>query len=192
VPDAAQVYFDLGHRFGMEWLRSRAAKVKTENHWQKQAVSAIIDDLYGLQSDLILGARQLGVVVVQNPTHLPFRNFYPAGDYMLLRTLVAKGVKLAFGSDGPLDPFLNLQLAVTHPVVPDEKLTLFQALTAYTAGSAFAEQLDDKGQIAPGQVADLAVLSQDLFARTPDQYVGTESILTIVGGKIAFDAGVLP
>jgi len=146
----------------------------------------------GLQSDLILGARQLGVVVVQNPTHLPFRNFYPAGDYMLLRTLVAKGVKLAFGSDGPLDPFLNLQLAVTHPVVPDEKLTLFQALTAYTAGSAFAEQLDDKGQIAPGQVADLAVLSQDLFARTPDQYVGTESILTIVGGKIAFDAGVLP
>ena len=52
VPDVALVYFDLGHRFGMEWLRSRAAKVKTENHWQKQAVSAIIDDLYGLQSDL--------------------------------------------------------------------------------------------------------------------------------------------
>jgi len=52
VPDAAQVYFELGHRFGMEWLRFRAAKVKTENHWQKQAVSAIIDDLYGLQSDL--------------------------------------------------------------------------------------------------------------------------------------------
>ena len=52
VPDAAQVYFELGHRFGMEWLRARAAKVKTENHWQKQAVSAIIDDLYGLQSDL--------------------------------------------------------------------------------------------------------------------------------------------
>jgi glutamate dehydrogenase len=52
VPDVASVYFELGHRFGMEWLRSRAAKVKTENHWQKQAVSAIIDDLYGLQSDL--------------------------------------------------------------------------------------------------------------------------------------------
>ena len=52
VPDAARVYFELGHRFGMEWLRAKAAKVKTENHWQKQAVSAIIDDLYGLQSDL--------------------------------------------------------------------------------------------------------------------------------------------
>jgi glutamate dehydrogenase len=52
VQDAARVYFELGHRFGMEWLRAKAAKVKTENHWQKQAVSAIIDDLYGLQSDL--------------------------------------------------------------------------------------------------------------------------------------------
>jgi glutamate dehydrogenase len=52
VPDAAQVYFELGHRFGMEWLRFQASRVKTENHWQKQAVSAIIDDLYGLQTDL--------------------------------------------------------------------------------------------------------------------------------------------
>ncbi|UEM21104.1 NAD-glutamate dehydrogenase [Skermanella mucosa] len=52
VPAVALVYFELGHRFGMEWLRCQAVQVKTENHWQKQAVSAIIDDLYGLQSDL--------------------------------------------------------------------------------------------------------------------------------------------
>jgi predicted amidohydrolase YtcJ len=105
---------------------------------------------------------------------------------------VSKKVKLAFGSDGPLDPFLNLQLAVTHPVVPAEKLNLFQALMAYTAGSAFAEKLDDKGQIAVGQLADLAVLSRDIFEIPPEEFVGTESLLTIVGGKIAFDAGVLP
>ncbi|EWY40487.1 NAD-glutamate dehydrogenase [Skermanella stibiiresistens SB22] len=52
VPVVARIYFDLGHRFGMEWLRSQAVGIKTENHWQKQAVNAIIDDLYGLQSDL--------------------------------------------------------------------------------------------------------------------------------------------
>jgi predicted amidohydrolase YtcJ len=146
----------------------------------------------GLQSDMMPAAVDMGVVVVQNPAHLPFRNFYPAGDYMLLKTLVSRGVKVAIGSDGPLDPFLNLQMAVTHPVVPDERLSLHQALIAYTAGSAFAEKLDDKGQIAAGQLADLAVLSQDLFHLQPEQYVGTESILTIVGGRIVFNAGVLP
>lgn len=146
----------------------------------------------GLQSDLFADAVKMGVIVVQNPTHFPFRNTYPDGEYMLCRTLLNKGVRIAFGSDGPLDPFLNLQMAVTHPGVPSEKLTLFQALTAYTAGSAFAEKADDKGTIAAGQVADLAVLSQNIFNLTPDQFVGTESVLTIVGGKIAFDAGVLP
>ena len=82
-------------------------------------------------------------------------------------------------------------LAVTHPAVPAEKLT--EALTAYTAGSAFAEKREnEKGTIAPKQLADLAVLSDDLFGVHPDAMPRIRSILTIVGGKIAFDASVLP
>jgi predicted amidohydrolase YtcJ len=145
----------------------------------------------GMQRDLIGDAATLGVVVVQTPTHLLFHDLYPTGQYMLLKTLAGKGIHLAFGSDGALDPYQNLQLAVRHPQLSGEKLSLAEALTAYTAGSAFAEKVEHKGTIAPGELADLAVLSRDLF-KTPEQMGGTESILTIVNGKIAFDAGVLP
>ncbi|MBI1209064.1 MAG: NAD-glutamate dehydrogenase [Azospirillum sp.] len=60
VPAVAAVYFTIGHRFGSEWLRRRARKVKTENHWQKQAVAAIVDDLYAHQ-------RQLTSQVLEHP-----------------------------------------------------------------------------------------------------------------------------
>ncbi|WP_029010617.1 NAD-glutamate dehydrogenase [Azospirillum halopraeferens] len=52
VPAVAAVYFMLGRRFGLEWLRDRAALVKTDNHWQKQATAAIVDDLFAHQTQL--------------------------------------------------------------------------------------------------------------------------------------------
>jgi predicted amidohydrolase YtcJ len=146
----------------------------------------------GVQRDLVNDVFRLGVTVVQNPTHFPFRHFYPDGDYMLLKTLLSRGIHLALGSDGPLNPYLNIQLAVTHPEVPAEKITVNQALTAYTAGSAFAEKLSDKGSLAAGQLADIAVLSNNLFKTRPEDMPAVRSVLTIVNGKIVFDAGVLP
>jgi predicted amidohydrolase YtcJ len=146
----------------------------------------------GVQRDLIRDVAELGVVVVQNPTHFPFRNFYPEGDYMFLKTLLARDVRLAFGSDGELNPFLNISLAVTHPGVPAEAISLSEALRAYTTGSAFAELVDDKGAIAAGQLADIAILSQNLFKVRPAGMANTGSVMTIVNGKIVFDAGVLP
>ena len=146
----------------------------------------------GMQRDLTRDAVALGVTVVQNPSHFPFRKLFPPGDYMLLKTLLDRGIHVALGSDGPLNPFLNIQLAVTHPQVPAEKLTVNEALIAYTAGSAFAEKVDDKGTIAPGQLADIAVLSDNLFKTKPEDMPDIRSVLTIVNGKIVFDAGVLP
>ena len=52
VEGVASVYFGLGRRFGLEWLRDRAAGAKVDNHWQRQAVAAIIDDLFAHQSAL--------------------------------------------------------------------------------------------------------------------------------------------
>jgi len=146
----------------------------------------------GMFRDLMRDAAPLGVIVVQNPTHLPFRNLYPEGDYMFLKTLLARDVRLAFGSDGPLNPFLNISIAVTHPAVPTEAISVAEALRAYTSGSAFAEKVDDKGIIAAGQLADIAILSENLFKTRPPGMADTVSVLTIVNGKIAFDAGVLP
>lgn len=143
-------------------------------------------------------ARRLGVIVVQNPTHLALDLVTPLGpiraaEAQPLRSLLDAGVQLAFGSDGiQPNPFVDLFFAVLHPFHPGEALTIEQAVTAYTRGSATAEfEEDRKGTIKPGYLADLAVLSQDIFTIPPPAVPGTVSLLTLVGGEIVWDAGVL-
>jgi len=65
-------------------------------------------------------------------------------------------------------------------------------VTAFTATAAYAEFAENsKGKLEPGKLADLAVLSQDIFQVPPQDLPKTESVLTIVGGKIAFTSGLL-
>lgn len=132
--------------------------------------------------------RALGIVVVQNPYHadpsLPNAARLGTRPWMPLRTLLAADIPLAFGSDGPLDPFAGIALATQHGA---ESLTREQALIAYTAGGARVENLERvKGRIAPGMLADIAVLSADIFAAGA---IGRpHSDLTIVGGTIVHGA----
>ncbi|HZH28912.1 MAG TPA: NAD-glutamate dehydrogenase [Azospirillaceae bacterium] len=56
VGNVAVAYFALGHRFGFEWLRGMARALKTENHWERQALAAVVDDLYAQQSELTVHA----------------------------------------------------------------------------------------------------------------------------------------
>jgi len=92
------------------------------------------------------------------------------------------------GSDGPNNPFLNMMLATFHPNNPKEAITLEEAVIAYTHGSAYAEfKENEKGILAKGMLADLSVLSQDIFIIAPTQLPATKSILTIVGGKIVHE-----
>ncbi len=151
----------------------------------------------GLLPDLIPRARELGVVVVQNPSHFAFKDIFVARygekfDYAPARSLIDAGIPFALGSDGPMNPYLNLMLAVTHPGRPSEALSMVQAVDAYTLGSAFAEfQENEKGTISPGKLADLAVLSQDIFTAPVDYIPATTSVLTMVGGKIVHNSGTL-
>jgi predicted amidohydrolase YtcJ len=109
-----------------------------------------------------------------------------------LRSLIDSGIPIAFGSDGPLNPFLNLMFATSYPSNPTEAVTLEQALGAYTQGSAFAEFADrEKGTLEVGKLADLAVLSQDIFLVPPSALPATVSVLTMVGGRIVYDANAL-
>ena len=148
-----------------------------------------------LAGDLLPVARRLGVVVVQNPSHFAFdpamlrqRFGRVPAEFQQSRSLLEAGVPIAFGSDGPRNPFLNLMFAVTHPIHPGEALTREQAVTAYTRGSAYAEFAEDeKGTLAPGMLADLAVLSQDIFTVPPEALPATNSVLTLVGGTIVHD-----
>jgi hypothetical protein len=151
-----------------------------------------------LHPEQVERARRLGAVVVQNPTHLaldlePSLGPVRAAAAQPLATLLDEGVVLAFGSDAAQpNPFLDLFFAVVHPFHPDEALTVEQAVTAYTRGSAYAEfQEWQKGALKPGYLADLAVLSQDIFTVPPPAIPGTASVLTVVGGEIVWDAGVV-
>jgi len=139
--------------------------------------------------------KQLGIVIVQNPAHLTepsitFQRFDRSRlkYYESMQTLLDNQIPFAIGSDGPVNPFVNLMLATIHPDNPKEAITLQEAVIAYTLGSAYAEFTEnDKGSLIKGKLADLAVLSQNIFEIAPDKLPSTESILTILGGKVVLD-----
>jgi predicted amidohydrolase YtcJ len=118
---------------------------------------------------------------------------YPFGD------LWRAGVHLAAGSDWPVttpDPLQGIHVAVNrahhgsgYPAfLPGQELDLATALTAYTAGSAFVNRLDDSGSIRPGFRADLVVLDRDPF-RFPAAEIGDASVaLTLIDGRVVFAA----
>ena len=153
----------------------------------------------GLVPELLPAVKKMGIVVVKNPTHFNVRDMVPGlGNQFItarlqpLRSLLAAGIPVAFGSDGPMNPYLNIMFSVTHPDNPSEAITREQAIVAYTATSAYAEFAEkDKGTLEPGKLADLAVLSQDIFTVPTEELPKTESVLTMVGGKVVYDSGVL-
>jgi predicted amidohydrolase YtcJ len=110
-----------------------------------------------------------------------------------------KGVTLAFGSDYPFDqlsPFRGLYAAVArksedgkHEYFPEQKLSMEQAISAYTTGSAFAEFAEkEKGTLAPGMLADFMVLDRDVTSVEPAKVLGTKVLRTVVGGKTVYEA----
>ncbi len=117
------------------------------------------------------------------------------------RTFLNHGVRLAFGTDwnvAPLNPMLSVYAAVTRATLdgknpggwfPEQKLTLPEAIEAYTMGSAYAEfQENQKGSITPGKLADMVLLNDDIFAIDPVKIREVRVITTIVGGKTVWDA----
>jgi predicted amidohydrolase YtcJ len=153
---------------------------------------------------------RLGVVASMQPYHLiddgrwaekrigPQRihNMY------VFRTLLDRKAHLAFGSDwtvAPMDPLLGIYAAVTrrtldgkHPEgwIPEQKISVEEALRAYTAGNAYAVFAEKtRGVLKPGYKADLVLLDQDLTTIPPDQIEHVTVRATIVGGKVVFRAG---
>lgn len=152
----------------------------------------------GMVGDLWPLAQRLGVVVVQRPSHLADAGLLRerlgvrASGYQPLRSLLARGIPVALASDGAVDPYAAISLATRHPANPAEALTREEAVRAYTWGSAYAEFADQrKGTIAPGMLADLAVLSQDVFRVPVARLPATTSVLTMVGGQVVYDTGVV-
>jgi predicted amidohydrolase YtcJ len=115
------------------------------------------------------------------------------------RSLLDSGATLAFGSDwfvAPLSPILGIHAAVTRQTidgknpngwVPEQKVTVEQAVRAYTLSNAYAEFAEkDKGALEAGKLADVVVLSKDIFKIKADEIQKTRVVYTIVGGRVVY------
>jgi predicted amidohydrolase YtcJ len=107
------------------------------------------------------------------------------------RSLLDAGVNLSFGSDYPgegfYEPLRGIHLAVNRD--GPERISVEEAFTCYTLGSAHAEFLEDsKGSITPGKLADLVVLSDDPFSVPTGEIGKLQIIQTIVGGEAVYQA----
>jgi predicted amidohydrolase YtcJ len=117
------------------------------------------------------------------------------------RSLLDAGTALAFGSDCPvedLNPFLGIHAAVTRRRVdgfpgpqgwyPEQRLTVEEAVCAYTLGAAYAAGLEDRlGSLTPGKLADLIVLDRDTFTCDPMAIAETQVEMTMIGGRFMFE-----
>lgn len=117
------------------------------------------------------------------------------------RSLLDSGAVLAFGSDwtvAPLNPLTGIKAAVTRQTldgknpdgwIPEQKITLDEAVRAFTVGSAHAEfQEKVKGSLTPGKLADLVMLDRDIYKTDPASLDQVKALLTIVDGKVVFES----
>ncbi|HEX3272409.1 MAG TPA: amidohydrolase family protein, partial [Ktedonobacterales bacterium] len=111
------------------------------------------------------------------------------------------GAKLALGSDVPVDtpdPWRILHAAINRqnaaepdrPAwLPDQALSVAQAIWGYTVGAAWAGgQEERQGSLAPGKLADLIVLSDDPFTAPPERIAQTQVLAALVGGQLVHGA----
>jgi len=109
------------------------------------------------------------------------------------------GVPLAFGTDYPVEPVNPLRGIYAgvarksedgkQEYYPVQKLTIDQAISAYTTGSAYAEFSEkQKGALSTGMLADFIVLDRDITAIPPEKILGTQVLRTVVGGKTVYEA----
>lgn len=153
--------------------------------------------------------KQMGVIASMQPNHLltdmnwaeqrlgPVRAKYAYA----WKSFLDAGVPLAFGTDYPVEPITpyrgvyaavtRMNEAGTQTYFPEEKLTIWQAIYAYTQGSAYAEFAENKkGKLAKGYYADFAVLDRDITTVAPAEILKTQVLRTVVNGQTVYQAGM--
>ena len=150
---------------------------------------------------------QIGVVASMQPSHAIDDGRWVEGrigpvrikSTYAFRTLLDTHAHLAFGSDwtvASLDPILGIYAAVTRRTldgknpdgwVPEQRISVGEALQAYTAGNAYAVFAEGKrGVLAPGYFADVVVVDRNLFAMPPESLTTAKVAVTIAGGKVVY------
>ena len=130
-----------------------------------------------LTADLVPAARRMGIIIAQ-----------PQDGAGRIRMWARAGLTVAYGSDGAQEPFTTLQNWTTATDSAGA-VTREEAVRMFTRNGARAEFTErKKGTLAPGMLADLAVLSQDIFVAPGAALPATRSVLTLVGGRVIYDA----
>ncbi|MGD9564227.1 MAG: amidohydrolase [Pyrinomonadaceae bacterium] len=115
------------------------------------------------------------------------------------RSLLDSGAVLAFGTDSPvapIEPLSGIYAAVTRRTlddknpngwIPEQKISVLEAVRAYTLGSAYAEfQENVKGSLEPGKLADFVMVSDDIFTIDPVKIRDASVLMTVVNGKVVY------
>ena len=150
---------------------------------------------------------QLGVIASMQPCHQTTDSRWAGARLGPERSkgayawnwLAKTGARLAFGTDyavEPINPLRGLFACVTREVdgkpgsswEPQEKISMDDCIRGYTQGSAYAEFAEkEKGQVVPGQLGDIVVLSADVTKIPPAQILKSEVVMTIVGGRVVYE-----
>jgi predicted amidohydrolase YtcJ len=152
-------------------------KMASGNQWKEKRVR--IEHGTGVITDeVIKDVNDMGIIIVNTPQ---------VGMRSPLQRWLSTGIHLAVGPDAMINPYLNILMMTTRQANPVENLTREQAVIAYTYGSAYAEFAEkEKGTLAKGMLADLAVLSQDIFTIPIQQLPLTRSLMTFINGKMIY------
>jgi predicted amidohydrolase YtcJ len=192
---------------GANWVLN--AVERAQKKYGKKGLRHRIEHAQILIPEDIKRFKELGVIASMQPTHCTTDMRFceqrigkerSKGAY-IWRTLLDNRASLAFGTDWsvePLDPMRGLYSCVTRKNIefdypeegwfPEQKLTMAEAIRCYTLGSAYASFEENiKGSLEIGKLADMVVLSKDLFTIDPKEILTTEAVYTILGGKIVYE-----
>lgn len=174
--------------------RDRRFRVEHAQHLNDELIRRFAD------GDVIASVQPYHAVDDGRWAHLRLDAQRLAGTYPF-RSMLDAGVRLALGTDwyvAPLDPMLTIHAAVTRATLdgrhpggwfPEQKLTVEEAVRAYTVGSAYAEfQERHKGILAPGMLADFVIWSRDIFDVAPGAIGDTRALVTVVDGRVVYEA----
>jgi predicted amidohydrolase YtcJ len=202
-----------GFQLGFHAIGDRGARMALDAFAYGMQKSDKRDFRFRIEHDQVIAPedfqkfRNLGVIASVQPNHLltdmnwaeshigaeRAKHSYP------WREFLSGSIPLAFGTDYPVEPitpFRGLYAAVTRKneagtkeYFPEQKLTMDEAIAAYTTGSAYAEfEETKKGQLQPGMLADLVVLDRDITKVEPAEILKTRVLRTVVGGKTVYEA----
>jgi predicted amidohydrolase YtcJ len=206
-----------GFQIGFHAIGDRAAKMALEAFAEAERSAKENDKTrdfrFRIEHDQVVTPGQfaqykkLGVIASMQPNHLltdmhwVMERIGPerAKTSYTWKQFLDDGIPLAFGTDYPVEPitpFRGVYAAVTRKneagtkeYFPEQKLTIEQAIAAYTTGSAYAQFAEkDKGTLAPGMLADFVVLDRDLTKIASPQILKTRVLRTVVGGKTVYES----